>query len=346
MALVPTEDPASCCLTGFQKSLVPDRIYMKGSLPQSVVVGGIAPVVRILSWNIERGYDPDRIAAVIAALRPDVACLQEVDWGNERTGSRDVLDHIAGRLGMLGLFAVEFFEIASPLRSARLAGGGVTGNAILTRFAPETSFRVELPAIVDWQRGLYDVGLRRSVRRRLRKEPRVGSRCGIGAILAVGSARLAVCCLHLEDKAGGLSGRWSQFCQAVQTLEARSRHADTRVVAGDLNTFDSMLSRIVSRDGTATALGKPASTPEAAWWKGALLPHTGYHDPFGAKDPTFSVSPMFRAKLDWIAVKRGRVLRQGIGDSSPSDHLPIWADLALCGDKPTACGDRDGTVPA
>jgi endonuclease/exonuclease/phosphatase family metal-dependent hydrolase len=118
------------------------------------------------------------------------------------------------------------------------------------------------------------------------------------------------------------------------------------VIAGDLNTFDNLLSRLLSRDGRATSLGKPASTPEAAWWKVALLPNTGYDDPFGARDTTFAVPPLFRAKLDWVAVKRARVLNQGMGICSPSDHLPIWVDLALGEDEPTAWVDRDGTVPA
>ena len=315
-------------LTALQQSLVPDRLYVKGSLRPSAGIGH-SPSVRILSWNIERGYEPDRIAAAIAALRPDVVCLQEVDWGNARTGSCDVLDSLAGRLQMLGLFAVEFLELASLSRSTRTAGGGATGNAILTRFPAEASFRVELPATVDWENGARDPLVRPGLRRQLRREPRLGSRCGIGAVLKVGNARLAVCCLHLEDKDGGVAGRWSQFRRAALTLEACSGGAHAVVIAGDLNTFDSPLSRFVRPRGGSATLGKPFHVPEAVWWRSVLLPQCGYHDPFAMNDCTFSVPPVYRAKLDWIAVKRGRILGCGVGTSSLSDHLPIWADLDL-----------------
>ena len=315
-------------LTAFQQSLVPDRLYVKGSLRQSTGIGH-SPTVRILSWNIERGYEPDRVAAAIAALRPDVVCLQEVDWGNERTGSRDVLDALAERLQMLGLFAIEFLELASLSRSTRTAGGGATGNAILTRFPAESSFRVELPATVDWENGARDPEVRPGLRRQLRREPRLGSRCGVGAVLKFGNARLAICCLHLEDKDGGVAGRWSQFRQAAATLEACGGGANAMVVAGDLNTFDSPLSRFVRLRGGSATLGKPFHVVEAEWWRSVLLPQCGYHDPFSVKDCTFSVPPVYRAKLDWIAAKGGRILDCGVGTSSLSDHLPIWADLVL-----------------
>ena len=315
-------------LTAFQQSLVPNRLYVKGSLKPSAGIGH-APTVRILSWNIERGYQPERIAAAIAALRPDVVCLQEVDWGNERTGSRDVLDALAGRLQMLGLFAVEFLELASLRRSARIAGGGATGNAILTRFPVKASFRVELPATVDWENGACDPEVRPSLRRRLRREPRLGTRCGIGAVLMVGSMRLAVCSLHLEDKDGGIADRWSQFRQAVATLEACGGDAHAMVVAGDLNTFDSPLSRFVRPQDGSASLGKPFRVCEAEWWKSVLLPQCGYHDPFDVNDCTFAVPPVYRAKLDWIAAKGGRISDCGVGTSTLSDHLPIWADLVL-----------------
>jgi hypothetical protein len=76
-------------LTDFQRSLSLDRIYVKGKVPvpQSGFDRGN---IRILSWNMEHGRNPAQIAETIAVAGPDIACLQEVDWGNERTGSVDV----------------------------------------------------------------------------------------------------------------------------------------------------------------------------------------------------------------------------------------------------------------
>jgi endonuclease/exonuclease/phosphatase family metal-dependent hydrolase len=143
--------------------------------------------------------------------------------------------------------------------------------------------------------------------------------------------------VHLEDKAGGISGRWSQFGHAMRSVARRDRSPVATVIAGDFNTFDSRWSRLVTLDTDRTALGKPGSATEAAWWKTALLPRTGYVDAFDPKDWTFRVPCLFQAKLDWIAVKGGRVPGYGIGTRSLSDHRPIWTDVELDGaEAPTA----------
>lgn len=112
-------------LTLFQRALDPRHIYVKESGPVAPRTGSC---FRILSWNIGRGYDPERIGATIAAIAPDIACLQEVDWGCARTDGRDVLRVLAERTGMLGLSGIEFIEVNTPSRPRLLAGGGVTGT--------------------------------------------------------------------------------------------------------------------------------------------------------------------------------------------------------------------------
>jgi len=218
--------------------------------------------LRILSWNIGRGRDPARIAATIATIAPDIACLQEVDWGCRRTGRCDVLKVLAERTGMLGLFGVEFIELDTPRRPKRLAGGGVTGNALLCRVQPRSVFRTELPEALDWQHGGADPSLPWRVRRAVRREPRIGGRFALGATFECGSATLTVCSVHLEDKFGGVASRVAQF---RSLLNARLRDDAACVVAGDLNTFNSPLTRLVRPDTTARALGKPYRTTEAAW---------------------------------------------------------------------------------
>ena len=59
------------------------------------------PDLRILTYNVRgcRGTDgrlsPERIAAVIAAARPDVVALQELDAGRARSGGLDQAHDIA-----------------------------------------------------------------------------------------------------------------------------------------------------------------------------------------------------------------------------------------------------------
>ena len=317
-------------LTEFQRSLVIDEVYAKGELrrtrhPQN------RDALRILSWNIERGHDPARIARTLLEIAPDVACLQEVDWGNTRTGSVDVLEFLARETGMLGLYAIEFLELNSPMRSARMAGGGTTGNAILTRVAPASSFRIDLPASLLWQPDGGHRDLPPAVRRRVQREPRIGARCAVGVELSWGSTQLIACSAHLEDKFGGIQGRWSQYEAALRAIETRRPSDAVGVVAGDLNTFDCRMTRLVTPDRDATALGKPGGTTEAEWWQRTLLPSTGYRDPFPSDAATLSVWPIFRAKLDWITQKGGTVGAHGVGPRSGSDHHPVWIDIELPG---------------
>jgi endonuclease/exonuclease/phosphatase family metal-dependent hydrolase len=111
-----------------------------GAQPHRPVVEGIGPVLRVASWNIERGLnfdllrlalsDPDgfRQAALLRGapdankqsqidrqlrtLRDaDVILLNEVDLGMKRTDYRDVTRELAHALGMNYAFGVEFVEV-------------------------------------------------------------------------------------------------------------------------------------------------------------------------------------------------------------------------------------------
>lgn len=90
--------------------------------------------VRLLQWNIERGYKLEGIIEELRRVDADIIALQEVDIGCERTKSLDIGVTIAQALGLNYVFLSEFEEIRSPLRSPLLQGGGVHGNAILTKF--------------------------------------------------------------------------------------------------------------------------------------------------------------------------------------------------------------------
>ena len=65
---------------------------------------------RLLTYNVhrcvgmDRRLDVGRVAAVIAALEPDIVALQEVDVGRRRTGGVDQAHEIARRLGMTHRF--------------------------------------------------------------------------------------------------------------------------------------------------------------------------------------------------------------------------------------------------
>jgi endonuclease/exonuclease/phosphatase family metal-dependent hydrolase len=111
-----------------------------GAGPRRPIVDGIGPVLRVASWNIERGSnfdliklalsDPEgfkqaalergtidagklvKIEQQLRSLRDaDIIVLNEVDLGMKRTDYRDVTRDLAHALGMNYVFGVEFVEL-------------------------------------------------------------------------------------------------------------------------------------------------------------------------------------------------------------------------------------------
>ena len=111
-----------------------------GVKPHRPFVAGVGPVLRVASWNIERGLNFDLIRLALsdpdgfktAALRrggldpkkqgqieqqlqtlrdADIVLLNEVDLGMKRTDYRDVARDLAQALGMNYAFGVEFVEV-------------------------------------------------------------------------------------------------------------------------------------------------------------------------------------------------------------------------------------------
>jgi endonuclease/exonuclease/phosphatase family metal-dependent hydrolase len=88
--------------------------------------------LRVLSWNIHKGiggldrrYRPERVIAVLEHYAPDLVLLQEVDDGVRRSrGDRQV--DLIGRA--LGIQHRTFFP------NVKVRGGGVYGNAVLSRY--------------------------------------------------------------------------------------------------------------------------------------------------------------------------------------------------------------------
>jgi endonuclease/exonuclease/phosphatase family metal-dependent hydrolase len=96
--------------------------------------------LRVVSYNIRHGrgtderVDPDRTAAVLRALRPDIVALQEVDSVVTRSGGTDQAAHIAALLGMQHAFG-GFFDYQ----------GGRYGMAVLSRRPIARASSVRLP---------------------------------------------------------------------------------------------------------------------------------------------------------------------------------------------------------
>jgi endonuclease/exonuclease/phosphatase family metal-dependent hydrolase len=309
-------------LNEFQKELSGDQIYVKN---ESLILDSIENYgrLKILNWNIERGANPDALAAYINQVNPDVVCLQEVDWGNRRTNNVDVLSRLALSTTMLGFFSVEFFELQTPDRLKELAGGGVQGNAILTRISPKKYFRIELPVAFDWENPPE------SKKEIVRREKRVGGRFALCVEFDYFSKSIIICSAHFEDKDGSVEGRFTQFKTLAETIRRTTSEGAISILAGDFNTLENWMTSVTRGYQYSSSLGKPWYISECRWWKERLLPETGYVDPFTCKNWTYKRRMIYREKLDWIAVRNCQVLQQGVGDFNTSDHRPVWAQIKL-----------------
>lgn len=319
-------EPQEADFNDFQKQLSLDKIYVKND-PQQLDGMEDHDKLKILTWNIERGTNPDALAAYIKQVEPDVVCLQEVDWGNQRTKNVDVLDRLARSTSMLGFFCVEFFEVETPHRPTELAGGGVQGNAILTRVLPKRSFRIELPVAFDW------VNAPESKKEIARREKRVGARVALCVEFNYFGRPIIICSTHFEDKDGGLEGRFTQFKSLAETIRMSTPEAAISIIAGDFNSLENWITSLTrtyqnSKPNTKS-FRKPWYISECQWWREQLLPKTGYSDPFTCKNWTYKTSMIYREKLDWIAVRNCQVIKQGVGDFNTSDHRPLWAQIQL-----------------
>jgi len=299
----------------FQDKLVLDEIYLKNEdCLTSLDTNIVSP--KIVSWNIERGYDISSLSAYLLKENPDIICLQEVDWNNKRTGSSDVLLEISQKLNMLGYYGIEFYELDFPLRDASLAGGGVHGNAILTKIKPLSVYRVDLPVFFDWENPPSDTP------NRVLNEVRKGGRFVLCAEFMINGQITTVCSAHFEDKSGGVLARK----KSLEVLLNGLRNNERVIIGGDLNTFDNRLSRLLGFSKEHDRDKACGDFSECECWSRVYLEAHSLKSPFSCEVWTFKYL-FFKEKLDWLIVKNVEVESSGAGDFNSSDHKPLWIKL-------------------
>ena len=192
--------------------------------------------LKCVQWNIERGYKLDDIKQLLRQEEADIVCLQELDIGCERSQRRNCAVEIAEALKMKCVFLVEFEELFSPLREEDTQGGGVHGNAILSRFDLDPYIVEHIEHPLNWAVEGHFLG-----------EPRVGQRAILAARVKVpGLPTEVICyCLHLEVFCGIL-GRLKQFSDVLENSndEIAERENYYQIIMGDLNTMAHGLARL------------------------------------------------------------------------------------------------------
>lgn len=105
----------------------------------------ITSPLKIITWNIERGYCLPAILVELEKLDADIICLQEIDSGCTRSHCVDTGVALARGLKMNYVFQLEFIELGSGSSPER---HGVHGNGILTKFDIGDLFSIDHPTQV------------------------------------------------------------------------------------------------------------------------------------------------------------------------------------------------------
>lgn len=311
------EEVERATVNEFQKSIHTNDISVKNETTK--LSNESINVLRLVTWNIERGYRPEKIVEFLNIIGADIVCLQEVDWGNRRTGDLDILNYIAQGTGMRGFFSTEFYELDTPKRTPRNAGGGVHGNAILTKFTPARVWRVDLPQFFDWSNTDHRQG---------RLERRIGGRFALCMEIENLGSNVIICSTHFENRAGGTNGRYLQLKYLLTQLENEMYGFKNFVIAGDLNTLENWLTRLLRLSKAEELRKYQWDTSECDWWVSTILPQHDLSSKSVCTDWTYRKGFIYKEKLDWI-ITSGDIIptQSNVGRIDLSDHRPVWADL-------------------
>ncbi|KAJ1963853.1 hypothetical protein GGI12_001804 [Dipsacomyces acuminosporus] len=312
---------------------------------QHTATPAIPRPLRVVQWNIERGYQLEAVIATLSRLDADIICLQEIDIGNKRSGGANHGQIIAERLKLNGGVVAEFQELQSPCRDSGQQGGGIHGNAVYSKH--DMAFRVVDHAHqpYNWPR---DGGLL--------GEPRLGRRLTLAAEVAVPMRPSVLAYSAHFECFTGITGRVGQLSDLLLDSRKSADKLPHQVVFGDFNTFSHSLARFSPKYANGWYRFHTIGMTEPEWWIENILSwypedgpinqrlasqglpenlrfsnevlcaaiNPGWHDPFDVlKDITISNhAGWMTAKTDWAFVRQLRVVKHWIENReySESDH--------------------------
>ena len=247
--------------------------------------------IRVISWNIDRGYHLDQIMSELSRHPADLCLLQEVDSGTARVGNADIGAELAHRLHLDLAYAVEFEEL-----SQERGHPAYIGQATLTRLPLRRSrvLRFENQSGFWKPRGWIPSSIPLMQRR-------LGSRIALVTELELAGQLIVVYNAHLESRSYGRI-QMSQLDEILADLKSHYPPNTAAIIGGDLNTkyFPSVFLRKLEREGFRSSTGERIE-----------------------RSHTIAMA------LDWIFVRGPMQWESGAvrRDWKGSDHYPICAEL-------------------
>jgi endonuclease/exonuclease/phosphatase family metal-dependent hydrolase len=199
--------------------------------PASIASPRVNGFIRAVQWNIERGTHSGAIINLFnyhPVLKfADVIAFNEVDFGMNRTGNRNIAFELGSSLGMHTAFAPEYIELTKGIgEEARMEGNNresMHGNAILSRYPILSARSIRLPSCFN----TYQFS-----------EKRYGDRIALVAELDCNGNKLLMVSTHLEVRDTPLCR--ARQCYAILDSVAPITQNDLKnshiLIAGDLNT--------------------------------------------------------------------------------------------------------------
>ena len=247
-------------------------------------------VVRVVSWNIERGLQFPGILKFLRTIEADLILLQEVDLNARRTHYRDVASELAHALNLNVVFGREFEELSQGSIASPAFQGQATlspwplSNGRIIQFRDQSNFwqpRWFVPELEVFQR-------------------RIGGRIALVSEANVYGRKVVTYNLHLESKGDDAL----RVRQLAEVLEDCRRYTDWPVfVGGDFNL-------IAGRGDAAN-----------------ILREAGFHNAVRLLErpttPVHGVAHHARA-IDWIFVSEDWDFQGRVHDDvHASDHYPV-----------------------
>ncbi len=199
----------------------------------SIEVGGTpsadAPLgfpFTVAAWNLERCLFAPESAAHLAATRPPVVLLSEMDNGMARTGQRHPTAEVAADLGMHYAYGIEFIELGLGSDTERefceddFNAKGFHGNALMASVPLGRPFMLRL-----WGERLWFTD---------GEQPRLGERFAIGAVIQTEAGPFVAVSTHLES-ATTAAYRERQVKELIDALDEAFPSLPV-LIGGDLNT--------------------------------------------------------------------------------------------------------------
>lgn len=254
--------------------------------------------VRVVDWNIDRGFKLPEIVDFLGDSKADVFLLQEVDINAHRTHRLNIAQEIARKLRLNYVFGREFVELTQGSKTSP----AYHGQATLSRWKISTSRLIRFRRQSDfWRPRWFKPNLQTF-------QERLGGRIALVSEIDLQGMQIVTYNLHLESR----SDDNLRLAQLNEVLQHAVTQDPERVVilAGDLNLN--------------------ASTPRIS----EMLTRAGFRETVpAAQVPTTPRRHLLEAghHIDWAFVRGSSQPTAGkvLTSVKASDHYPISFELQL-----------------